>query len=102
MSVPTPVMRAADEWIAAARQLAGVGEPLREGHRDPGADRGGQAGDERVDAACGVSERDREDRGERRERAVDQADHRRLDTLEEELVLGTSSVYSVSSSHTSH
>ena len=78
--------RAAHEGIAAARQLAGVREPLRERHADPGADRRGDARDEGVERLVRM-ERDREDRRQRRERAVDKPGHRRLDALEEEGLL---------------
>ena len=87
MNVPTPVIVPRTSRISAARQLTGVGEPLRERHADAGADRRRHAGDEGGARVVGV-ERDREDRGERGERAVDQADHRRLDALQEELVVG--------------
>ena len=78
--------RAAERGAAATGQLAGVGEPLRERHRDRGADRRREAGRERVERLV-AHDRDREDRRERRQRAVDQPDHRRLDALEEEVVL---------------
>src|SRR5438552_1768146 len=76
-------------WRArASGQLARVGEALREGHADAGAERGREPGDEGV-AGVVRRERDREDRCERRERAVDEADHRRLHLLEEErMVVG--------------
>ena len=76
----------ADERVAATRQLAGVRQSFREGHRDAGADRGGEPADERVERLV-ADQRDREDRCERRQRAVDQADHRRLYTLQEEVML---------------
>ena len=87
MNVPTPVIDAAHERVAAAGQLAGVGEPLGERHAD--RRRRSRSRAPAMKASCGVVrvERDREDRGERRERAVDQADHRRLHALQEEAVL---------------
>jgi hypothetical protein len=75
--------RAAQVGEAASGQVAGVGEPFGEGHADAGADRGRQPGEERV-VRLVRGERDREDRGECRQRTVDQARHRRLRPLEEE------------------
>ena len=81
--VPAPVI--APRWNGPPRPVRspGVREPFGEGHADPGADRGGQPGEERV-ARLVRGERDGEDRGERRQRAVDQAGHRRLRPLEQE------------------
>ena len=75
--------RAPHEGVAAAGELAGIGQALGESHADPGADRRGEAGEE-GDMWLVRCERDGEDRRKGRERAVDQAGHRRLDALEEE------------------
>src|SRR5712691_1015362 len=74
---------AAQIRIAATRELTRVREALREGHADARSDRGGEACKEGVMRLVS-GERDGEDRRQRRERSVDQADHRRLDTLEQE------------------
>ena len=84
---PDPGDASPDQGAAAPGELARVRQPLRERHRDPGADRGGEAADERVERVV-ADERDGEDGGERRQRAVDEPDHRRLDALEQELLLG--------------
>jgi hypothetical protein len=75
--------RAARVRVAAPGQVAGVGEPFGAGHADAGADRGRQPGEERV-ARLVCGERGGEDRGECRQRAVDQAGYRRLCSLEQE------------------
>ena len=91
MNVPTPVI--APRTSGCPRPVSSpVSErPSEYAIEIAGADRGREPGDER-----GVRlvrrERDGEDRRERRERAVDQPDHRRLDALEEErLLVGHSS-----------
>ncbi len=78
--------RAADERAATARELTGVGEALGEAHADRRADGRREAGDERI-AGVVRGEHDREDRRERRQRAVDEPDHRGLHTLEKKGVL---------------
>ena len=82
-NVPAPVIAPRRYGRPSPGQVAGVGEPFGEGHADAGADRGRQPGDERV-ARLVRGERDGEDRGECRQRAVDQAGHRRLCPLEQE------------------
>ena len=78
--------RAAHDRAAAAGELARVREPLRERHADAGAECGGEARDERVPRVV-RGERDREDRCEGRQRAVDEPDHGGLHLLEEEDVV---------------
>ena len=78
--------RSAHPRAAAAGQLSRVGERLREAHGDRGAERRREARDERV-AGVVRGEHHCEDRRERRERAVDEADHGRLDALKEKGVL---------------
>src|SRR5262249_37616040 len=73
---------AADERVAAPGELAGVRQTFGESHADAGADRGCQSGEERV-VRLVSGQRGGEDRGERGERAVDEADHGRLHTLQE-------------------
>ena len=87
MNVPMPGDRAARDRAAASGQLARVRQALGVGHRDAGGERAREAGDEGV-VRLVRRERDGEDRRQRRERAVDQPDHRRLDALEEERLLG--------------
>src|SRR6185437_13360093 len=75
--------RAADDWISSAGQLTGIRKPLGKAHADRRPERGRQARDEGI---AGVVRRqgNREDRRQCRERAVDQSDHRWLNTLEQE------------------
>ena len=76
---------AARERRAAAGDLAVVRQPLGHAHADRGAERGGQADEQRGARAGDVG--GREDRRERRDRAVDEADERRLDDLQQALAL---------------
>ena len=85
-NVPPPVISPRVSGAAAPRELAGVREALAVGHRDRRADRGRETGDERGVRLVRV-ERDAEDGRERRQRAVDQPDHGRLDALQQEVVL---------------
>ena len=84
--VPPPGDRAALPRAAAAGELAGVGQRLREAHAHRGADGGGEAREEGDVRVLG-GERHGEDRRERGERAVDQPDQRGLDAREQEGVL---------------
>ena len=83
MNVPLPVIAPRARRAAATGDLARVGERLRVRHRDPRADRGCEARDERSMRPVRVED-DSEDRGQRRERAVDQPDHGRLHALKQE------------------
>src|SRR5438094_8709758 len=82
---PDACDRSAYRRIATAREMSRVGEALRERHRDAGAERGCESGDEGV-VRLVRHDRDGEDRCERGERSVDQSDHRGLDALEKESV----------------
>ncbi len=73
---------AAQDRRAATGLVAGVGEPLREGHADAGAEGGGQTGVERGERAVGGEDHG-EDRGQRRERSVHQAAEGGLRTLKQ-------------------
>ena len=86
MNVPTPVIVPRTSGTASPGQLAGVGEPFGERHRDTCAEGRRDARDER-EVRLVRHDRDREDRCERGQRAVDQPDHRGLDTLQEERLL---------------
>ncbi len=75
--------RAAHDRRAAAGERAVVGERLGEGHGDAGADRGGEADQERRPGVVGGEGR-REQRRERRDRAIHQAGEARLHVLQHE------------------
>src|SRR5438445_760368 len=64
-------------------RLAGVGEAFREGHRDAGPEGCRKARNERVVRLVG-DDRDGEDRRQGRQRAVDEPDHSRLNSLQQE------------------
>ena len=85
-NVPAPVIAPRWNGAAAPRELARVGQSLREGHAHRGADRRREAGEEGDVGVLG-RERHGEDRRERGERAVDQADQRGLHAREQEGVL---------------
>ena len=84
MNVPTPVIEPRDERAPAPGQLARVRQALGEAIA-AGADGRGDPGDEGVRRVVRVKG-DGEDRREGRERPVDEADHRRLDPLQQELI----------------
>jgi hypothetical protein len=86
MNVPSPVMAAADDGIAAAGDRARVRQALREGHADPCADGRREPREER-DPGYVRSQGDGEDRRQRRQRTVDQAAQRGLRALEEKASL---------------
>src|SRR5437667_353059 len=72
--------RAADEGIPPASDLARIGQSLGERHADPRSDRRREPRVERVVRPVS-GECDGEDRRQRRQRAVDETDHRRLHAL---------------------
>ena len=78
-----PADEAAHPGMAAAGDAAVVGERLGEAHRDPGADRGRHADQERVPAAAG-GEGGGEQGRQRRDRAVHQPGEARLHVLQHE------------------
>jgi len=77
--------QAARDGVAAAGELAVVGQRLAHPHRDGGADRGGDADEQGGVRAGGVGRG--EDRRERGDRPVDQADEGRLHDLEHAVAL---------------
>ena len=87
MNVPTPVIVPRTTGLPRPVSSPVSESPSENAMLTPAPIAVATPGDEGGLRVVGV-ERDREDRGERRERAVDQADHRRLDALQEELVIG--------------
>ena len=82
-----PVTRPRTHGMAAAGQRAVVRQRLGEPHRDAGADRGGQADEERRPGVLG-GEGGGEHRRQRRHRAVHQADQAGLDDAQDEIAPG--------------
>ena len=83
---PTPVIVAALERVAAAGELAVVGQRLAHAHRDRGAERGGEADEQGGPRPADVG--GREDRRQCGDGAVDETDEARLDDLQEPVAVG--------------